>query len=100
MPRDLVPVSKVDECGLIRLARNHAWITLWNPAIASCVRSNHGISWILTVSKSLSLIYYIINYATKDDVSPWQMVAKAALLKQSIEKAKDAEPPIATDLRL
>jgi hypothetical protein len=100
MPRDLVPVSKIDECGLIHLARNHAWINPGNPAIASCVRSNHDISWIPTVSKSLSLIYYITNYATKDDVSPWQMVAKAALLKQSIGKAKVAEPPTATDLRL
>jgi hypothetical protein len=100
MPRELVPVSKIDECGLIHLARNHAWINPWNPAIASCVRSNHDISWIPTVSKSLSLVYYITNYATKDDVSPWQMVAKAALLKQSIEKAKVAERPTATDLRL
>ncbi|KAH7021701.1 hypothetical protein B0J12DRAFT_545000, partial [Macrophomina phaseolina] len=100
MPRDLVPTSRVDELGLIHLARNHGWINPWNPAIASCVRSNQDISWIPTVSKSLSLIYYITNYATKDDVPPWQMVAKAALLKQSIEKAKVAEPPTATDLRL
>jgi hypothetical protein len=100
MPRDPVPTSTIDEFGLIHLARNHAWINPWNPAIASCVRSNQDISWIPTISKSLSLIYYITNYATKDDVSPWQIVAKAALLKQSIEKAKVAEPPTATDLRL
>jgi hypothetical protein len=100
MPRELVPTSHIDDFGLIHLARNHAWINPWNPAIASCVRSNQDISWIPTVSKSLSLIYYITNYATKDDVSPWQVVAKAALLRQSIEKAKVAEPPTATDLRL
>jgi hypothetical protein len=100
MPRDLVPTSTVDEFGLIHLARSHAWINPWNPAIASCVRYNQDISWIPTISKSLSLIYYITNYATKDDVSPWQIIAKAALLKQSIEKAKVAEPPTATDLRL
>ncbi|KAF4210355.1 hypothetical protein CNMCM5878_004518 [Aspergillus fumigatiaffinis] len=100
MPRNLVPASKVDEIGLIHLARNHAWTNPWNPAIASCVRSNHDISWIPTVSKSLSLIYYITNYATKDDVSPWQMVAKAALLKERIERAKTAELPTRTDLRL
>ncbi|KAI7970124.1 hypothetical protein EIK77_000334 [Talaromyces pinophilus] len=100
MPRDLVPTSTIDEFGLIHLARSHAWINPWNPAIASCVRSNQDISWIPTISKTLSLIYYITNYATKDDVSPWQIVAKAALLKQSIEKAKVAEPPTSTDLRL
>ncbi|KAF9884384.1 hypothetical protein FE257_001840 [Aspergillus nanangensis] len=86
MPRDLLPLSKIDEFGLIHLARNHAWINPWNPTIA--------------ISKTLSLIYYITNYATKDNVSSWQMVAKAALLKQSIENAKVAEPPTATDLRL
>ena len=100
MPRDLVHTSKIDQFGLIHLARNHAWINPWNPSIASCVRSNQDISWIPTVSKSLSLIYYITNYATKDDVSPWQMVAKAALLKESIEKAKVSDAPTATDLRL
>ncbi|GFF62835.1 Pc17g00330 [Aspergillus udagawae] len=100
MPRNLVPASKVDEIGLIHLARNHAWTNPWNPAIASCVRSNHDISWIPTVSKTLSLIYYITNYATKDDVSPWQMVAKAALVKERIERAKTAELPTRTDLRL
>jgi hypothetical protein len=71
MPRELVASPKIDELGVIHLARNHPWINPWNPAIASCLRSNHDISWIPTVSKSLALIYYITNYATKDDVSPW-----------------------------
>ncbi|KAJ6118382.1 hypothetical protein N7471_013849 [Penicillium samsonianum] len=75
-------------------------INPWNPTIASCLRPNHDISWIPTVSKSLALVYYIANYATKDDVSPWQMVAKGVFLKQAIEKAKVADPSTATDLRL
>ncbi|KAI3286470.1 hypothetical protein DTO002I6_8141 [Penicillium roqueforti] len=98
--QNLVPTSNIDDFGLIHLARNHAWINPWNPAIASFVRSNQDISWIPTISKSLSLIYYITNYATNDDVLPWQIVAKAALVRHSIEKAKVAEPPTATDLRL
>ena len=60
----------------------------------------HGISWILTVAKSLSLVYYVTNYAAKDGVSPWQMVTKAALLRQSLEKARVADPVIEADLRL
>jgi hypothetical protein len=100
MPRDLVSASRVDEFGIIHLARNHPWTNPWNPAIASCLRSNHDISWIPTVSKSLSLIYYITNYATKDDVSPWQILAKAALLKQRIEAAQTTNSPTAEDLRL
>jgi hypothetical protein len=88
MPRDLVPRSHADEHGVIHLARNHAWVNPWNPAIASCIRSNHDISWIPTVTKCLSLIYYQTNYATKDDITPHQMLLKAALLKKSIEKAR------------
>lgn len=100
MPRELIPTSTIDEFGIVHLVRRHPWVNPWNPALASCLRSNNDISWIPTVSKSLSLIYYMTNYATKDDVSPWQVIAKAALLKQSIESAKTADPPTATDIRL
>lgn len=58
------------------------------------------ISWVPTATKSISLVYYITSYATKDDVGPWQIVLKAALLRQSIEKAKATLTPDATDLRL
>jgi hypothetical protein len=100
MPRDLLKTSKVDDHGVIHLARNHPWVNPWNLAITSCIRSNHDISWIPTVSKSLSLVYYIINYATKDDVSPLQMVTKAALLKQAIDQANTTQSPTTTQMRL
>jgi hypothetical protein len=100
MPRDLLKTSKVDDHGVIHLARNHPWVNPWNPAIASCIRSNYDISWIPTVSKSLSLVYYITNYATKDDVSPLQMVTKAALLKQAIDQANTTQSPTTTQMRL
>ncbi|CEO59598.1 hypothetical protein PMG11_04270 [Penicillium brasilianum] len=100
MPRDLIDASKIDEHGIIHLARNHGWVNPWNPTIASCIRSNHDISWIPTVSKSLSLLYYITNYATKDDISPWQVVAKAALLKQMIDRATFTPAPTTADIRL
>jgi hypothetical protein len=35
MSRDLFKTSKVDEHGVIHLARNHPWVNPWNPAIAS-----------------------------------------------------------------
>jgi hypothetical protein len=40
MSQDLVPTSNIDKFGLIYLVRNHAWINLWNLAIASCICSN------------------------------------------------------------
>ena len=100
MPRDLIPDSKVDDFGVVHLARNHGWVNPWNPAIATCIRSNHDISWIPTMLKALCVTYYITNYATKDDVSPHQILVKAALLKRSIEDAKAAKAPTAQDLRI
>jgi hypothetical protein len=52
------------------------------------------------VVKAWCLIYYVANYATKDDVSPFQMLVNASLLKQSIEKAKATLTPDANDLRI
>ena len=100
MPRELVPESYADEYGVIRLARNNGWVNPWNRAIASCIRSNHDVSWIPTVTRSLAIMYYLTNYATKDDVSPQQMVVKAALLKEAMEKAKSKPIPDARDKRL
>jgi hypothetical protein len=48
MPRDL---TTVNEFGIVHLARNHGWINPWNPAIATCIRSNHDLSWVPTMSK-------------------------------------------------
>src|SRR2546423_1553450 len=99
MPRDLRTHSEVDELGVIHLTRNNGWVNPWNPAIASCIRSNHDVSWIPTTTKCLALIYYLTNYATKDDVSPHQMLVKAALLKQSMDKARTTQTPDAADMR-
>lgn len=71
MPRELRPSSEVDGLGVIHLARNNGWVNPWNPVIVACVRSNQDISWIPTVVKALCLIYYITNYVTKDDISPY-----------------------------
>src|SRR5438045_2392027 len=81
MPQDLHSHSEVDKLGVIHLAQNHAWVNPWNPAIASYICSNHDISWIPMVTKCLCLIYYLMNYATKDNVFPYQMLVKAALLR-------------------
>jgi hypothetical protein len=48
----------------------------------------------------LSLIYYITNYTTKDNVSLQQILLKAVLLKQAIENTKATTMPDATDLQI
>ena len=67
-----------------------------DPVTSSTVASftfSQDISWIPTVSKPLALVFCITNYATKDDVSPEQLLSKAVLLQQFIEKAKATEAP-------
>jgi hypothetical protein len=52
------------------------------------------------MAKTLSPVCYITNYATKDDVSPSQILLKVALLRRSIEGAKAALDPNEADLRI
>jgi hypothetical protein len=41
-----------------------------------------------------------MNYTTKDDISPLQMVTKAALLKQAIDYAHSTQSLTTANLRL
>ena len=45
-------------------------------------------------------MYYLTNYAAKDDIKPHQMILKAALVKEAIEKAKATSEPSPQQLRL
>jgi hypothetical protein len=44
MPRELVAETHADEFGVVHIKRDDSWITSYNPAIATCLRSNHDIS--------------------------------------------------------
>jgi hypothetical protein len=65
--------------------RSNGWVTSYNPAIASCIRSHHDITWIPTSSKALAYVYYLTNYATKADISPQQILVKGALIADSMK---------------
>ena len=99
-PRKLIAESHVDSHGVIQLERNNEWVTPWNPCLSSMLRSNHEISFIPTVTKALSAMYYMTNYATKYDVSQYQMITTVTLVKRSQEEAEKATDPSERDLRL
>jgi len=86
MPRELVAETHADEFGVVHIKRDDSWITSYNPAIATCLRSNHDITWIPTNAKAHAYIYYLTNYATKADISPQQILIKAALMAESRKK--------------
>ena len=87
-PRKLVTNTHVDEHGVVQLERNNHWVTPWNPSLSSLLRSNHDINFIPTTTMAMAAIYYMTNYATKYDVSQYQLILAAAMLKHTVEAAK------------
>ena len=55
-------------------------VNRWNKAIAVGLRHNHDISFIATQCKTMAIIYYVTNYATKVEDPVWKRVAAAAEL--------------------
>ena len=48
------------------------------------------MSFLATRAKALALLYYITNYATKDEASTYQMVMTAAIIRKTLEQAEQA----------
>jgi hypothetical protein len=80
-PRPKVETSHVDELGVAHLRRDDEWVNPYNPRIAAAIGSNQDLSFLATRAKTLALLYYITNYATKDESSTYQMVMTAAMMK-------------------
>jgi hypothetical protein len=60
------------------------------PWIAAAIGSNQGLSFLATRAKALALLYYITNYATKDEASTYRMVMTAAMMRKTLEQAEKA----------
>ncbi|XP_044714682.1 ATP-dependent DNA helicase PIF1 [Hirsutella rhossiliensis] len=60
------------------IRRTHSMVNRWNKAIAVGLRHNHDISFIATQRKTMALMYYVTNYATKVEDPVWKRVAAAA----------------------
>jgi hypothetical protein len=80
-PWQLHERSTVNEDGILHLKRSHPAINNWNRLIAATMRCNHDISFIPTNSKFLSLMYYITDYATKQEQPFYHTVALAAAVR-------------------
>ncbi|KAM4055543.1 PIF1-like helicase [Hirsutella rhossiliensis] len=69
-------------------------VNRWNKAIAVGLRHNHDISFIATQRKTMALVFYVTNYATKVEDPVWKRVVAAADLlppRAGDEMADDAE---------
>ncbi|XP_044717350.1 PIF1 protein [Hirsutella rhossiliensis] len=79
-PWRLVDKTALTADGVLQIRRTHSMVNRWNEAIAVGLRHNHDISFIATQRKTMALIYYVTNYATKVEDPVWKRVAAAAEL--------------------
>ncbi|PVH91577.1 hypothetical protein DM02DRAFT_663849 [Periconia macrospinosa] len=79
-PWGLVERTSFTEDGALRIRRSHSMVNRWNKAMAVGLRHNHDISSIATQCKTMSIIYYVTNYATKVEDPVWKRAAAAAEL--------------------
>jgi Helitron helicase-like domain at N-terminus len=92
-PRPKVEASHIDDLGVAHLRRDDEWVNPYNPWIAAAIGSNQDLSFLATRAKALALLYYITNYATKDEASTYQMVMTAAMMRKTLEQAGKASDP-------
>jgi hypothetical protein len=59
----------------LTLRRNHHMVNKYNQAMAVGLRHNHDLAFIGTKAKSLAIIFYLTNYATKVEDPAWKRLA-------------------------
>jgi hypothetical protein len=77
-PWKLVEKTAFTEDGVLQIRRSHSMVNRWNKAIAVGLRHNHDISFIATQCKTMAIVFYVTNYATKVEDPVWKRVAAAA----------------------
>ncbi|RKK06850.1 hypothetical protein BFJ65_g18403 [Fusarium oxysporum f. sp. cepae] len=66
--------------GVLQIRRTHSMVNRWNKAMAVGLRHNHDISFIATQCKTMAIVFYVTNYATKVEDPVWKRVAAATEL--------------------
>jgi hypothetical protein len=77
-PWRLMEKTVFEEGGVLGIRRNHSMVNRWNKAISVGLRHNHDISFIGTQSRTLAIVFYVTNYATKLEDPVWKRAAAAA----------------------
>jgi hypothetical protein len=92
-PWRLVEKTAIGEGGVLQIRRNHDMVNRWNKAIAVGLRHNHDIAFIGTQSRTMAIVFYLTNYATKLEDPVWKRAAAAAeLLEDSRCSATGTTP--------
>ncbi|KAF1807858.1 hypothetical protein P152DRAFT_485913, partial [Eremomyces bilateralis CBS 781.70] len=96
-PWKLVERTAFTEEGVLQIRRTHSMVNRWNKAIAVGLRHNHDISFIGTQYKTMALVFYLTNYATKVEDPVSKRVAAAAELISAHNGATAERQEGATD---
>jgi hypothetical protein len=83
-PWRLVEKTSFREDGVLEIRRRHSMVNRWNKAIAVGLRHNHDISFIGTQCRSMAIVFYVTNYATKVEDPVWKRAAAAAEVLNSL----------------
>ena len=86
-PWRLVERTAFTESGVLQIRRNHSMVNRWNKAMAVGLRHNHDISFIATQCKTMAIVFYVTNYATKVEDPVWKRVAAAAELLPVLDES-------------
>lgn len=77
-PWKLVEKTAFKEGGVLEIRRNHNMVNRWNKAISIGLRHNHDISFLGTQTRTMAVVFYVTNYATKLEDPVWKRAAVAA----------------------
>ena len=86
-PWRLVERTSFTADGVLQIRRSHNMVNRWNKAMAVGLRHNHDISFIATQCKTMAIVFYVTNYATKVEDPVWKRVAAAAELFRDLDKS-------------
>ncbi|KAM3449851.1 hypothetical protein NHJ6243_009907 [Beauveria neobassiana] len=78
--------------GVLQIRRSHSMVNRWNKAMAVGLRHNHDISFIATQCKTMAIVYYVTNYATKVEDPMWKRVAAASELFPVVQESGTENP--------
>jgi hypothetical protein len=87
-PWRLVEKTAFREDGVLEIRRNHNMVNRWNKSIAVGLRHNHDISFIGSQSRTMAIMYYLTNYATKLEDPVWKRAAAAAELLEDSRRSE------------
>ncbi|KAI7769388.1 hypothetical protein LZL87_013853 [Fusarium oxysporum] len=84
-PWKLAETTAFNPDGTLQIRRSHSMVNRWNKAMAVGLRHNHDISFIATQCKTMALVYYLTNYATKVEDPVWKRLAAASEILDTLD---------------